>query len=697
MNASYRYILGFFFMVLAIALQAQKEDFRKQAPKPGPAPKIEIGKYEQFKLNNGLEVIVVENHKLPRVSFEVYVDVPIFREGQYKGAADLAGQLLSTGTTTRTKAQIDEAVDFIGANLSSDNNGVSGSCLSKHKDKLVEILADVLLHPSFPAEEFEKLRKQTTSSLAMQKDDPESIAGNVSKVIRYGKSHPYGEIVTEQTLDKITIENCKEYYSKYIRPDISYLIVVGDISLEEVKKMAEKYFSGWQNGGVMKEFYAAPTPPEKTTVDFVDRTGAVQSVVNITYPVKLKPGTTDGIKARLLNAVLGGGSAGRLFKNLREDKGYTYGAYSTIMDDRNIGYFEADANVRNEVTDSAIMQFLYEMKRLRDEPVSDKELELAKNVLAGTFSRSLENPSTIARFALNTVRYKLSPDFYATYLQQVSAVTVKDLQEIARQIILPDQANIVVVGEKDEVAQKLKPFAKDGEVHYFDAFGNKIEPLSVAMSSEITPVSVISDYVNAIGGKEKLDAVKDVKMVMSTSIQGMNMEMTMQQKAPGKMAMSVDMGGMVVNQTKFDGEKGAVLAMGQAQPVDEETLEGLKEQAIMFPELTYEQRGYQLTLKGIESVEGQNAYKVEVARPNGDKITEFYNVVTHLKIRSVSSQPGPQGDVTVINDFGDYQEVDGIKFPFKTRSTGIMPVPLVLEVKTVEINKGIDDSVFKVE
>lgn len=684
-------------MGMALQLSAQNNDFRKKAPASGPAPKIEMGAYTEFVLDNGLKVIVVENHKLPRVSFQLSIDVPPFKEGDVAGAADIAGQLLSKGTTTRTKAQIDEAVDFIGASLNTSAEGIFGASLTKHKDKLIALMADVLLNPAFSEEEFTKLKTQTLSGLAASKDDPATIAQNVAQVLNYGKDHPYGELTTEETVGKITLQDCKSYYDNYYRPNRGYLVVVGDISVADAKKIAQQHFGAWKKKEMTLATIPAVKGPAANQVSFVHKTGAVQSLIYVTYPVDLKQGSPDVVKAQVLNTVLGSGFSGRLFKNLRETKAYTYGAYSTLQQDRYVGYFNAEASVRNEVTDSAVVQFMYELELLTKEKVSQKELDLAKNQIAGSFSRSLENPQTVARFALNTSLYKLPKDYYATFLERLKAVTSEDILATAKKYIKPGNANIVVVGDKDASAEKLKAFSANGKVHFYDIYGTKINMDGAVVPTGMTAEAVIDSYLKAIGGKEALMGVKDMTMSMTTSAQGQTIGMTIQRKAPNKMAMTVDMSGMVLNQTKFDGVKGEVSQMGQAQPMDEAGLKELKDQSAMFAELEYAKNGAKLELKGVEPVEGKDAYKIEITSASGKKSTDFFDKATGLKIRSIETQEGPQGPTSSTSDYEDYREVNGVKVPYRLKTVGLAPFPLIFEVKSVEVNKGIDDSVFQVK
>ncbi|MEO5907537.1 MAG: pitrilysin family protein, partial [Saprospiraceae bacterium] len=380
-------------------------DFRSSAPKAGPARPIEIGDSYQFTLANGLKVIVVENHKLPQISYQLSIDRDPILEKEKAGLSGIAGALLATGTVNKSKAEIDEAVDYIGASLRTSPTGGYASSLTKHTDKILALFSEVILKPAFPEAEFEKIKTQTLSGLQTNKDDPNAISQNVSNALIYGVDHPYGEITNEITVANITLQDTKDYYRDYFKPGNAYLVIVGEITPDVAKAKAEKYFGGWGGGSTPKYVYAFPKPIDNTAVAFVDKSGAVQSVINITYAVQMKPGDQDEIAAEVMNTILGSGFSGRLYRNLREDKAYTYGANSDLNSDKLVGAFTANASVRNEVTDSAIVQFMIELNKLKNEQVTQTELELAKSYIAGAFARSLESPQTVANFALNTNKY----------------------------------------------------------------------------------------------------------------------------------------------------------------------------------------------------------------------------------------------------------------------------------------------------
>ena len=237
-------------------------------PEPGPAPEIQLGDVESFSLSNGMKVFVVENHKLPRVSFSMVLDNDPILEKENAGYVSMAGQLMRNGTTTKTKAELDEAVDFIGGSLSTSASGAYASSLKKYADKILALMADVTLHPSFPESELEKLKKQTISALAANKDDASAIASDVSQVLRYGKNHPYGEITTEETVSNIDLAEIKQYYNTYFKPNNAYMAVVGDITKKEAESLVKKYFGDWKKGDVPTAEYGCSYPARRNNSSY---------------------------------------------------------------------------------------------------------------------------------------------------------------------------------------------------------------------------------------------------------------------------------------------------------------------------------------------------------------------------------------------------------------------------------------------
>lgn len=682
-------LLIFVLFISFSGLYAQLD--RTRPPKAGPAPEIKISDYESFTLSNGLKVFVVENHKLPSVSFSLTLDVDPIVENQYAGYVSLSGQLLRTGTKTRSKAVLDEEIDFIGATLNTSATGIYASSLKKHTPKLLELMSDIILNAEFRQEELDKLKKQKISELAAAKDEPDEIAGRVIQTLYYGKGHPYADVETEETIGSITLDMCRDYYTSYFRPNIAYLAVVGDINKSEAETLLNKYLAAWQKAEVKKFSYTAPASPSGVKVALVDRSNAVQSTVRVGYPIDFRIGDENQIKLTVANTILGGGVF-RLFANLREKHAFTYGAYSSVAPDRLAGNFTASTEVRNSVTDSAITEILYEMKRIREEKVEDKELQKAVNYNTGNFAIALEKPETIARFAINIARFNLPRDFYADYLKNLSSVSASDIQSAAQKYIHPDNTYIIVVGNAKEVADKLKKF---GTLEYYDIYGRKYDPSSSAVPEGKKAQDVIDEYIRQIGGKENISALKDVVTVIGNNDARMSLEISVWQKAPGKLLQKMQTPGGTVT-IVYDGKQGLQISPAGKQPLTGEALEDIKYEADLKNILNPEKYGLKISLAGVERLDNGDAYRLDYETPAGKKWTEYYDVKSGLKIRQVKSLGPQMGNMNQTVDYSDYRDVSGIKYPFKiVQSMG--PQKIELTVKSMKVNSGIDDSVFKVK
>ncbi len=668
---------------------------RSKQPAPGPAPEIQIGEYESFQLDNGLKVFLIENDKLPRVTYRLIFDRDPILEGDQAGYISFATELLKTGTKTRTKAEIDEEVDFIGASLFTSGGSINGSSLTKHTETLLEIMSDIIKNAEFKQEEFDKIKTKTLSNLALEKDDPNAIAGNVRSKLVYGGDHPYGENITEETVEAITLGKCREFYDTYYSPSIGYLAVVGNIDMDRAKELVTKYLGDWKAKEVPEFKYKTPRAPLIRKVAIVDRDNSVQSNVNVTYPVKLKIGSDDAIKASVLNTLLGGSFSSRLNQNLRELHAFTYGAHSSLSSDELIGSFTAGTEVRNSVTDSTVHEILEEMKRLRNEKVSEDELQRVKNYITGRFARSLENPQTVASFALNIARFDLPKNYYKNYLKKLNAVTVDDIQSTAKKYIKPNNAYVLVVGKASEIADKLKRFSVSGKIDYYDIYGNEYDPSMKAIPDGVTAESVIQHYIEAVGGKENMEKVKDKTSVMKGEMQGMTISLELYQKAPNMLYQKMSMGAMQ-NETKFDGTKGKVTAMGREVPLEGAQLETTKLQATLNYHLHIGDLGLKPELAGMEDFEGKDVYKINYVTTTGETQTYYYDVESGLLVKQFVEIKTPQGTMNTTIVYDDYQPVNGVKYPFTlTQSMG--PGSITLTVEKIEVNTGLEDSLFEIE
>lgn len=658
---------------------------RSKYPDPSPAREIKLGNADSFVLPNGLKVFVVENRKLPRVAFSLVLERDPILEGEKAGMLGMVGEMLTGGTTNRTKDQLDEEVDFIGASLSASSTSVFASSLKKHQETILQLMTDVLYNPVFPQEELDKLKKQAVSGLAASKDDPNAISSRLASTMNFGKNHPYGEMQSEASINNINVEDIKGYYQTYFKPNIAYLAIVGDITKAEAQALANKYFASWKRGDVPTKTFPLPQAPSQNKVALVDRSASVQSVVNITYPMEMSLSHPDYLATRVLNYILGGGSSSRLFMNLREDKGYTYGAYSSIGSDKLVTTFRASASVKQTATDSAINEMIYEIRNLRDNGVTAKELEDAKANLSGSFGRSLESPSTIANFAINMERYNLPADFYATYLQRLNALTVEDINASAKKFLKPDNMYITVVGNGSVIQESLMAF---GEVQRFTNMAD--EERQIAISSDITAAGVISRYINSIGGEDKVKAIKTSKLDAVAEIQGMKLNMLyVYDENQEAFSNKIMMMGNVASNTVIKNGKATITAMGQKQELTDEQYESLKMSMFIFPELHFDDLGYSVELDGVKDVDGKDAYKVVISNPTGSTQAYYYSVDSGLKIKSESAEAGE-------TFYNDYQDVDGVLYPMSmlVKSPAI-PMPLESKVEKIKFNVEISEEDFR--
>ena len=657
---------------------------RSKPPEPGPAPEVRVGEYESFTLDNGTKVYVVENHKLPYVSLSLALDVDPIQEGDKAGYVSMTGSMLRRGTQTRSKEEIDDAVDFIGATLATSGTGLYASSLTKHTDTLMTLVSDVLLHPTFPEEELEKVRTEKLSELVANKADPSAIADNVKTALRYGRDNPYGEVETEETIKNIQRQDLADYYRQHFKPNIAYLAVVGDITTAEAKDLVEKYLGQWQQGEVLERDFNVPTPPTGRRVAIVNKPGAVQSVLAFTYPVKLQMKDNDYLAAVVMNSILGGGFGSRLNQNLREGKAYTYGASSALSPDERIGYFSAEAQVRTEVTDSAATEFVNELNRISQQDLTAEELEKAKQIITGRFARSLEDPQTVARFAINTALYDLPEDFYEKYLQRIAALTLDQVNQAAQKYITPDQLYLVAVGDESALDEKLASF---GPIEHYDIYGAPQAEKGSEDVGDMTAEEVVNRYLEALGGREKLEAVKALRMKAEANVQGVTVQMDNFTTQDNKLRAEqvTPMGTMT---QVYDGEKGYVVTPQGKQELTGPQLDMMREEALLFAPLRYQDESFALELTGTEEVEEAPAYVVKVTYPSGNTQTEYYDQETGLLIK----EDNAQGSVY----FQDYTAQEGLQFPQKIVAETPMG-NLEFNVTAYEIDPEVEEGMFGVE
>jgi predicted Zn-dependent peptidase len=675
--------------LLSMSVNAQVD--RSKQPKPGPAPQISLEVPGEFQLKNGLTVLVVENHKLPRVSYTLTLDNPPIIEGDKAGVSSLLSAMLGNGTTSLSKDDFNDEVDFLGARLNFGAQSASASALSKYSDRILQLMADAAINPLLTEEEFQKEKEKLLEGLKTQEKSVDAVAQRVRNALSYGVNHPYGEFVTEETVNNVTLDNVRAFYQTNFTPNNAYLVVVGDTDLKTVKKQVKEYFNDWEKSIDISNPVPAPNSNvQYTQLNFVDMPNSVQSNISVTNTVDLKMNNPDYHAVLIANFILGGGTLNNyLNMNLREDHGYTYGAFSSIRVDKYASRFRAEAAVRNAVTDSAVVETLKEVNRIKTELVDADNLRNAKAKYVGNFVMGVEQPSTVARYALNIKTKDLSSDFYTTYLEKINAVTAEDVKRVANTYFKTENARIIVVGKGSDVIGNLE---KTGiPIKYFDKYANPASKpeMTKPIPEGVTKKTVFDNYVTAIGGASNVNSVKTVYNKSEATMQGMLLTTETKSMAPNKQSVVMTGMGMVLSKMIFDGEKGYSEQQGVKKELAGAELDKINSNTVPFPEINYINDA-QVSLEKIEPVNGSDAYVIKTS----EDTSIYYDVVSGLKVKQVVEIKQGEQTFQQVFDFLNYKEVDGVKFPHTIKMI-VGPQKFDFEVKEIRINKDVSESDFQ--
>ena len=675
--------------IFTTAIQAQID--RSTMPKSGELPEINLGEPDRYSFKNGLELLVVEDHKLPQVNARLVIDnKPIIEKKP--GTASLLSSMLGTGTENMSKDEFNEEIDFLGANVSLSSQSAYASSLKRYFKRVLELMADGALNPKFTQENFKAEKDKLIESIKSSQKSASAIAGRVSRALAYGKDHPFGQFTTIESVKDITLDDVKNMYRNYFSPKNAYMVVVGDIKSRKAKRWVKKYFKKWKEEVPPSESLPEPRNVQFTQVNLVDMPNAVQSEIYVQNTVDLEKNDADYFPVLVANQILGGSFGSYLNMNLREDKGYTYGARSRIGASKYASRFYATASVRNAVTDSAVVEFLREVNHIRDSIVKPEKLEDVKSKFAGNFVMNLEDKSTIAKYALNIETNDLPEDFYKNYLKKINAVTAEDVQRVAKKYIKPEHLQIVIAGKGADIAEPLENMTykeKTVPVMYYNKKAKKVDKpvFSKEIPEGVTVKTVYDQYIEAIGGREAVEKVNSMMMKGNASVQGMSINMIMKRTVDGKSLMKMTMGGNVLNKVVFDGEDGYTMTRGQKMEMSEEQIKEQKKSAGLFPELEVDEEH---KLEAIVPVEGEDAYVVST----GEDAKAYYSVESGLKI--MDKKTVKQGGKEIVNKgkFENYQEIKGIKVPMKmVREYG--PQTINIEMKEVKFDEGVSASDFE--
>ena len=451
--------------------------FKGRAPVNKEILRVKLPHPHERRLSNGLTVLILEDHKLPTVGFQLLIKTGALSDPQeLPGLARFVAALLREGTRHRTSEQMAEEVDNIGAMLEagaafgSSNSRITASGLVENIDKILDLLSDMVTDPTFPTEELDKFKNRELANLRQQRSFPNFLAREKFHRVVYGE-FPAAQISsTRDSVDRATTKHLKEFHSTYYRPNNALLGVVGAVTPESLMPLVEKYFEGWLRARVPLTKLPRLPPAQPKTIHLLDRPGSVQTSF-YAGNLSLSRPDPDYIPFSVMNRVLGSGPSSRLFLNLREDKGYTYGAYTRFRPDIYPGPWAAVTDVRSEVTGPALGELMAEFRRIREELVPESELDDARRSFIAAFALELERPDVVLGHWLNVKYHGLSEDYWDRYPEAVVAVDTKLIQEIARKYVDLDHMQIVAVGDSGKIKEQLEEF---GRVISYDSEGKRL-------------------------------------------------------------------------------------------------------------------------------------------------------------------------------------------------------------------------------
>jgi len=662
---------------------------RTKPPLSGPPPVINLGKPNMFSLKNGLKVIIVENSKLPRAYANLDIDNYPDYEGDIKGVASLVSSLMGNGTITQSKDDYNEEIDYMGASLSLSAGGGFASSLKRYFPRVLEMMSDGLKNPVFTLEDFEKEKNILIDGIKSSQNSVPDIASIVGGKLFFGSNHPFGEFATEESVNNISLKDVKKYYETYAKPNNAYLTIVGDVNYEEIKPLVEKLFGDWKKGKLPKYTMPVVNDLENPEINFIDMSNAVQSEISVGNIINISMSDPDYFPLRLANQIFGG-SGGKLYLNLREDKGFTYGAYSGVETSRYVGRFSASTSVRNEVTDSSIVEIIKEIETMIDESVTEEKLSSVKEKFVGGFIMSTEQPSTIANFARNIDKFNLPENFYETYLENFQKVSIDDIKRVSNKYFKRDKLRIIVVGKGAEILSSLEDLPYN--IKYFDKRGESITKPDYSTPTGLTSQKVLMDYLNAIGGKENVESLNAVSMLAEAEVQGMKLQMVSIQAKPNKQVTMMMMMGNTMMKMVFDGENGSISQQGVNSQIPE------KDALVMSnTTLPTEEIGWlddeNVKFSSTEELDGRILNVLEINK----QTYVAYDSETGLKVKETQFVDMPDGSILPQTTFfDDYKPVNGILFPHVIKSP-IGPQSLEFKIINISINPEVSESDFSID
>jgi len=673
-----------------VMIAEEKIDVTKK-PEPLPEKEFVFPKFQETKLSSGMKVFIVEDHEQPTFGFRILIPGGSAYDGDKPGLAEIVAEMLTKGAGKMSAYEIASKLDGVGAELNitanPDHFVISGSCILKHIPVLLDVLSQVISNPTFPKDEFEKLKQRVISGIKSEKSRPLTVATSLSKKILYGENHPYGKKKTEESVNSITLDDVKTFFSKFFKPDHATLVITGDVTEKEILPYFEKAFSGWKKGKLAQLTFP-PTKPEPLGVYFVERPASVQSTIVLATPT-VEITHPDYEALDLAASIIGSGFAGRLFRTLRETYSYTYTPFGYQTSSKFANRFACGAEVRNQVTDSAIDVIKEQLYLLATEPASDEELNRIKKVKIGNYLMSFENSEFIASLIQNAYFYGKPMSYLKEYPKIINQLTAYDIQKVAKKYMHPDKAYIVVVGNPD-VKGKLEKYGKifvyDLDLKPITGEKGKVEPVN------LKPEDILAKYIAARGGNETIQKINSliVESKANLSFQGQNLEGKIidKIKTPLKRYQLVDFG-MFQSEVWLNNDKSWAKVQGKVEELKEKESDKNIFDLAIWKDFELLSQRFKAEVIGKQG----NNVLVKFKSPSGYEATVYFDANTYLINQIETTEDTPQGPIPVTSNYIKWDTVDGFVFPSKVKNTNPM---FTVEVENVvKLNEKIDDSEFQ--
>ena len=680
----------FIFLLFTSYLSADDVDVTKK-PNPMKEKDFQFPKYGTQTLSNGLKVFVIEDHEQPTINIRLLIAGGKSLDTLKPGTAKMMADLLTKGTKNLSALEISQKLDGVGAtistNVASEYITINAWCLKKHEKLVFDILSDVLLNPTFPEDELEKLIPQALASIRQEKSNPRAVASKMARRVIYGQDHPLSLFPTEETIKKITSDDIEDFYKNYIKPNISSIAIIGDVQPKNILKIINAKFGKWEKSEKDIKISLPPIKPMPLGLYFIERPGSVQSSIMVTSLGV--PYSSRNFEALDMAAgVIGAGFAGRLFKTLRETYSYTYTPFGYLTKGKYYGRFVCGADVRNNVSDSALTETLNQLNILSKNPPSIDELNRVKRYKTGSYMMSFENSGFTASLIQNADFYNIPIASLENYPKKAMSISPYEITDLANRYMNPKKSYIIVVGSP-KIKDKLTSFGKiyDYDLNLVPLSGEKGKFEEVDFDAE----ELLEKYTDAIGGQENIDSIHtiiDTAMItMNNNGSNLKGKFIQYQMQPDKKHFILDMGVFVQEAwiysdsvwTKFD---------TKIELESDNNAEQYLYDAKMFPATKLIKMNYKCKVLGKQ----KNAILMKTVSPRGASATYYFDADSFLLTKIERVTQTAQGNIPVTEYFKNYIKINGVLLPEITET--INPIYTINNKHKYLLNKNIEEGIF---